>query len=220
MQSTLDTERLAAQQSMRVKEAECSELSATIGTQSQLIIDLQQQLAVANQVIQSIEFLHRAEAAEAELAVVKSTLDRVQQTNKSQFQQINTMQQELTELRHYKQSTQRDLANINKLKVNLKSIEKQKISLDARVAQLVRECANKDADHAAAIAVLQAQQTAELEALTEQYECPICLQHPVDTVITPCGHLICHGCCANLPQPVECPCGRNSSNISTRRFIT
>jgi Zinc finger, C3HC4 type (RING finger) len=204
-----------------------SELTATVDSQARLIIELQQQLAAANQVIQSNEFLHRAEAAEAELAAVKSTLGKAQKVNISQAQQITSMQLDITELRQYKQSTQRGLANINKLKVNLKSIEKQKVVLDARVAQLVRECADIDAEHAAATAVLQSQHAAQLGALTEQheqtlqqYDCKLCFERLIDTVITPCGHMLCETCRLGLRTAGQCYVCRDSNNSDAYRVTT
>jgi Zinc finger, C3HC4 type (RING finger) len=221
LQQQVASDRLTAEQTISAKNTEISQLTTTVSTQSTQLAAVQQQLAEANHTIQTNPFQRRAVAAQVELATAKTALADANKDCQTQSQQNRALQQDLAkahntirELQLYKQHTQKDIDNVNKVKVNMKSIEKQKKALEAEVAQLRIANGNKDAQHAAATALLQSQHAEQLQ----QYECTVCMENHIDTVFTPCGHMLCQSCCGQLRPPRQCHICRNGSTTGMRQL--
>lgn len=55
---------------------------------------------------------------------------------------------------------------------------------------------------------------------SETRECPICKDKPKDTVLVPCGHMLCGGCAAKVIELRQhCPIGRERITGKVHAFM-
>ena len=66
-----------------------------------------------------------------------------------------------------------------------------------------------------------------LEAHQTKWQCKICSDVDVDTVMSPCGHLLCTNCCSEVKnmatqyrKPFECPFCKRSVDSSCKLYNT
>jgi hypothetical protein len=68
----------------------------------------------------------------------------------------------------------------------------------------------------------QANKDRLLQNYLEKLKCPVCLIHEVNTVLIPCGHLICSECVIGIRRTNECPKCRqritNSNNVYYKKY--